>query len=268
MLIDWFTVGAQTLNFLLLVGLMKRFLYRPILQAIDEREKRIAAELSAAAAKMAQAQQQYDEFQHNNQVFGQERAQRLQQAVADAEAERQRLMTAARQAADTLSAQRLESLRSEAQNLHQAIRQRTQQEVFAIARKTLADLAETGLEERLGELFIRRLRALAGQDKAVLAQACQSAAEPALLRSAVALPEAQRVALQQAVNETFSAQVPLQFVTAPDLVSGLELSVNGQKVAWSIDDYLTSLEQAVAALLPNADAPETQPQPNANEQGS
>jgi F0F1-type ATP synthase, subunit b len=56
MLIDWFTVGAQGLNFLILVWLMKRFLYRPILHAIDEREKRIAAELSDAEATKAEAQ--------------------------------------------------------------------------------------------------------------------------------------------------------------------------------------------------------------------
>jgi F-type H+-transporting ATPase subunit b len=51
MLIDWFTVGAQVLNFLILVWLMKRFLYQPILDAIDAREQRIAAELANAAAK-------------------------------------------------------------------------------------------------------------------------------------------------------------------------------------------------------------------------
>ena len=39
MLIDWFTICAQALNFLILVWLMKRFLYKPILHAIDEREK-------------------------------------------------------------------------------------------------------------------------------------------------------------------------------------------------------------------------------------
>ena len=42
MLIDWFTVAAQALNFLILVWLMKRFLYKPILHAIDAREERIA----------------------------------------------------------------------------------------------------------------------------------------------------------------------------------------------------------------------------------
>ena len=51
MLIDWFTIGAQALNFLILVWLLKRFLYRPILNAIDARENLVARELSDADAK-------------------------------------------------------------------------------------------------------------------------------------------------------------------------------------------------------------------------
>ena len=56
MLIDWFTVGAQALNFVILVWLMKRFLYKPVLAAIDVREKRIAKEIADADAKKADAQ--------------------------------------------------------------------------------------------------------------------------------------------------------------------------------------------------------------------
>ena len=80
MLIDWFTVGAQVLNFLILVWLMKRFLYKPILSAIDEREKRIAAELADAAAKKAEAQKERDDFQHKNEEFEQQRAALLSQS--------------------------------------------------------------------------------------------------------------------------------------------------------------------------------------------
>jgi F-type H+-transporting ATPase subunit b len=68
MLIDWFTVGAQTLNFLILVWLMKRFLYKPIRHAIDEREKRIAAELANADKKKAEAQKQSDAFRHKTEA--------------------------------------------------------------------------------------------------------------------------------------------------------------------------------------------------------
>jgi len=51
MLIDWFTVGAQVINFAILVWLLKRFLYKPILAAVDAREARIAAERAAADAR-------------------------------------------------------------------------------------------------------------------------------------------------------------------------------------------------------------------------
>ena len=56
MLINPFTVLAQLVNFLILVWLLKRFLYKPILHAIDEREKGIAAQLAQAEGKVAEAQ--------------------------------------------------------------------------------------------------------------------------------------------------------------------------------------------------------------------
>jgi len=261
MLIDWFTVGAQALNFLILVWLMKRFLYKPILHAIDEREQRIAKELADADAKKAEAQKERDEFQHKNEEFDQQRATLLSKATDEAKAERQRLLDEARQAADALSAKRQETLRNDAHNLNQAISRRAQQEVFAIARKALTDLATTSLEERLGEVFTRRLRTMDAQAKAGLGEALKKASEPALVRSAFDLPADQHAAIQNALNETFSADIRLRFETAPDLVSGIELTANGQKVAWSIADYLASLEKGVGELLKEQDKPEPKAAP-------
>ena len=261
MLIDWFTVGAQALNFLLLVWLMRHFLYKPILNTIDAREKKIAAELADAAAKKAEAQKDRDEFQHKNEEFDQQRSALLTKATDEAKAERQRLLDEARKSADALSAKRQETLRNDAQNLNQAISRRTQQEVFAIVRKTLTDLATTSLEDRLGEVFTRRLRTMDSQAKEVLAQALQTASGPALVRSTFDLGVEQHAAIQNALNETFSAEIRIQFETAPDLISGIELTTNGQKVAWSIADYLVSLEKGVDDLLKEKDKPQAKADP-------
>lgn len=264
MLIDWFTVGAQVLNFLILVWLMKRFLYQPILHAIDEREKRIAAELGDADAKRAQAENERDEFRHKNEAFEQQRAALLSQATNEAKTEGQRLLDEARQAADTLSAKRQETLRNEVHHLKQSIRRRTQQEVFAIARQALADLATTSLEERLCEVFTRRLREMDAQTKQDLAEALKTASEPSLVRSAFELTAEQRAAIQHALDETFSTDpsaqirtgINIRFETAPALISGIELTtVSGQKLAWSISEYLLSLEKGVAELLNDQDKP-------------
>jgi F-type H+-transporting ATPase subunit b len=255
MLIDWFTVGAQALNFLILVWLMKHFLYKPILHAIDEREKRVAAELANADKKKAEAQKESDEFKHKNEEFDQQRATLLSKATDEVKAERQRLLDEARNTADALSVKRQESLRNDAHNLHQAISRRTQKEVFAITRKALKDLAATSLEERLVEVFIRRLRGMDGKMKAGIVGALKKASDPALVRSAFDLPAEQQAAIQNALNEISSAEIHSRFETAPDLISGIELTTNGQKVAWSIADYLTSLEKAVDELLKEKDKP-------------
>ena len=255
MLIDWFTVGAQALNFLILVWLMKHFLYKPVLRAIDEREKRVAAELANADKKKAEAQKESDEFKQKNDEFDQQRVALLKKATDEVKAERQRLLDEARKAADVLSAKRQETLRNDAHNLHQAISRRTQQEVFAIVRKTLKDLATTSLEERLVEVFTRRVRVMDGPTKAGLIDALKKSSEPALVRSAFDLPAEQQAAIQNALNEISSAEIHIRFETVPDLISGIELTTNGQKVAWSIADYLTSLEKSVDELLKEKDKP-------------
>lgn len=249
MLIDWFTVGAQALNFLILVWLMKRFLYQPILDAIDARERRIAAELADAAAKQTEAKQERDDFRQRNEAFDQQRAELLDKARDEAKTERRRLLDEAKAAADALQAQRQQMLDNDARELNQAISQRTRQEVFAIARKALGDLADTSLEERLGDVFAQRLRALDETTRAGLAAALGSTDGPVIVRSAFDLPAPQRAAIQQALEETFSVKANLKFETATNLIAGIELAANGQKVAWSIDDYLASLEQAIRDIL-------------------
>lgn len=89
-LIDWFTVIAQVINFLILVWLLKRFLYKPILNAIDAREKRVADELANADTKKAEAEKEKEEFKHKNEEFDQQRSALLNKAKEDAKAERQR----------------------------------------------------------------------------------------------------------------------------------------------------------------------------------
>ena len=57
----------------------------------------------------------------------------------------------------------------------------------------------------------------------------------------------------------------------PELVNGIELSANGQKVAWSIADYLATLEKSAGELLhqdatpePVCRTPKAKPEPKAD----
>jgi len=249
MLIDWFTIAAQVLNFLILVWLLKRFLYKPILHAIDAREQRIAKELADADWTKTEAEKERRKFREKNEEFDRQRDELLSKTEDEVKAERQRLLDEARQAADALRAKRQEALKREQQSLNDEIIRRTRDEVFAIARKTLTDLSGTSLEERMSEVFTRRLRELNDEAKEGLAKVLRTSSAPVLVRSAFELPSEQRAAIQHTLNETFSAEILVRFETAPDMISGIELTANGRKVAWSIADYLASLEKSVGELL-------------------
>ena len=257
-MIDWFTVGAQLINFLILVWLMKRYLYQPILHAIDAREKRIAAELADAATKQAEAEKVRNEYQKKHDGFEQQRAALLSKATDEAADERKRLLDETRKAADALSTKRYEALTREAQALTTALSHRSQHEVFSIARKTLTDLAESTLEARMAIVFSQRIRSLNGPSKEKLAAGLHALTDPATVRSAFDLPFDARATVQRAINETFSANIRLRFETDADLISGIELTLNGQKVAWSIADYLKSMETRVTELLNKTPQPATQ----------
>jgi F-type H+-transporting ATPase subunit b len=245
MLIDWFTVGAQAVNFLILVWLLKRFLYKPVLAAVAAREKKIAAQIADAAALETKAQGERADLHQRSEALNREREGLLRKATEDANAERQRLIESARQESQELHSKLTQALAQERAELGHQLSVRTQAEVFAVARKTLADLAGASLEGRMIEVFIAHLRELPQEHKLTLA----GADSVALVRSAFVLPAAGRASIEAAVHECLGAPVTTRFETSPEFICGVELTMGGVKVAWSVADYLFSLSQSVAALV-------------------
>ena len=257
MLIDWFTVGAQVLNFVILVWLLKRFLYRPVLDAIDAREARIAQQIAEATATQASALREQEDFKHRNEDFDAHREALLKQATVDAEAERQRLAEAARQAADAATARRQDAERHETARQRRGLAERTRAEVFAIARRVLADLADTALDERVAAVFLRHLSALDPATLTSLASGLNDEAPRAIVRSAFDTGDAQREILRRAVVAALAtgvkgaaSSIDVVFETAPDLLGGIELIVGGRKLGWNVAEYMDTLEQVLDPATP------------------
>ena len=249
MSIDWFTFAAQLVNLLLLIWLLKRFLYGPILAAIATREKRITEELAQAKARQAQADHRREEFRHKVHDIDQRKAALLTEATQKAQAEYQSLLEEARKSADAIGQKRLKSLHEKIDRLNQSLSQRVQEEVFAIARKTLAELATVSLEAQMTAALLQRLQALNAKQKSSLQAALASHPSTSVVRSAFELPAAQREAIQNTLNDIMAGDIQLRFETEPELVSGIELVTSGYKLAWSISDYLDSVEKGVGDLL-------------------
>ncbi len=249
MLIDWFTTGAQIINFLILVWLLKRFLYKPILEAMDAREKQIDANLREAAEKKIEAEQQRANYLRQSEDLQHQQAEILKRAAEEAESTRQILLRQAREEVAALRAQWQEALKNEQEALRGALARNMEQEVFATIRKLLTDMAGVGLEERMAATLIHRLRELDPVEKARMKASLNGSRAALIVRSAFELPRPSRVELEQAIKTELGIDSQLEFQTAPDLIGGIEFVADGSKIAWTIEGYLSSLEKSLDAAL-------------------
>lgn len=265
MLIDWFTVIAQVVNFLILVYLLKRFLYKPILEAIDAREKRVAAQLQEAADQKKEAADQHQKFQQLHEELDKNKESLITAAKKEAETEHQRLLESARKEYNELRSHLHESIEKEQASLGRDLRQRVQNEVFEIARKMLADLANSSLEAQIINVFIQKIQTLNNQEKAQLMGAFQAADGPMTVQSAFQLTPAQQSSIEQTIISQTRMAASLEFLPATEQISGIELSANGYKITWSIADYLDSLEKRIKGLTENLQNNQHKPEPTLHE---
>jgi F-type H+-transporting ATPase subunit b len=239
----------QFINFLILVWLMKRFLYKPILKAIDAREEYISSQLKDAEKDKVKANHELEQIQGLKKDIENKQQELINQAIADAEATHRKLLDDARKDAESLRLQFQETLINEQEKLSSEITRRTQNEVFAIARKTLADLANVSLEAQMVHIFIDRIKNMASEAKKTLQKAISNSNGQIFLRTSFDLENNLQQSIKETIADNISDKIELKFETAPHLISGIALITEGYMVVWSISDYLASLEASITGLL-------------------
>ncbi len=256
MKLDWFTVIAQIINFLILVWLLKRFLYKPILNAIDEREKKIIDQLKDADDKKAAAAELQDDFNKKNADFDQQKMALMDKVVADVNEQRDKLLEAAKNDANTLRTGLEKAIKEKEQSRQLEIADKTQKQVFTITKKALADISSSSLEDQSVNTFIKRLSGLNDDERGKFTMAFKSGTNTIAVRSASALSVEQQSAITVAVNKALATQTGLQFKTAPELICGIELITDGYKLAWSFSEYLNALQNSTTATADDKSEPQ------------
>ncbi len=254
--INWFTVIAQLVNFLILVWLLKKFLYKPILNAVSEREKKITDQLKDAEDKVAVAQQEKDDFKKKNEDFEQKKKELMDTVVAEAAIEKTKLTDTAKAEATAMISKMKKVAKAEQESSQKALAEQTQTQVFVISRKALEAIASVSLEEQAANKFIKQLKASKDDEKQQFIDAFKSHPDSILVKSAFDLPSDQQENIKEAVNELLEEKTTMQFKTAPCIISGIELSTNGYKVGWNLSEYLNAMEEDITAKIKEKPKPE------------
>lgn len=246
MQINWFTVIAQIINFFALVYLLKRYLYKPVLKAIDERENKITSQLKDAEAKKADAEKEKEDYRIKNKEFDQQKAERMNEVLGEVNAERQRQLEDARAEYNTLKSKLEKSLQEEDENMNHEIAILTHKEVYSVAGKVLKELANSSLEENIIQIFIKQLHGLKEDDIKKLKSSDKAGI---IIRTAFELTHVQQNEIKNEISKITGKENPFVFEVKSELVSGIELTVGGFKLSWSIEHYLNAIQKDLKDLL-------------------
>jgi F-type H+-transporting ATPase subunit b len=241
-LIDWFTIIAQIVNFLILVALLKRFLYDRIIRAMDERESKIRARLDDARKKSAEAEEEAQFYREKKKQWETKRQEMMDQARKEAEEERKSLVGRAREEAEDQRTRWRESVQKEKNAFVRELRRMTAGQVYGISRRALSDLADSDVEEQMAEAFLSRIKDLPSERKTRLGDAIRDNGNLAAVTSGFELSQGERQKITRAVHEEFSPDAEVAYKTDRDLIMGVEIKGKGEKTAWSIEHYLEQLE--------------------------
>ncbi|MCB1624941.1 MAG: hypothetical protein KDI32_10175 [Pseudomonadales bacterium] len=236
MSIDWITVAAQIANFLVLVWLLKRFLYRPILDGIDAREQQITERMSEAARIRAAAAAAAADHKAQIEKLQAVRESVIEEVRAAAKAERDALLVEARERLTQ------EQLAWQQERLEEARRYRADLQhtgvaaLLSLTRKALDDLSGETLEERIVARATSRLLAMTDD----LAAAAGDSRE-VVVTTREPLPQQLRKQLESQLVAALP-DIGVQFLTDPDQSPGLLLRLGAAQLGWTVAKYIDGLQ--------------------------
>jgi F-type H+-transporting ATPase subunit b len=241
MTIDWWTLGFQTVNIVILIWLLQRFFWKPVAAMIAER--RVAAQKALADAEAARDKAKLDliDIDKTRVGFAAEREKILAEARVGAEqASAAKLAEADLQAAALVAAAKAGVANDEVAATR-AWATRSSNLAVDIAKRLAARLDGAAVHGVFLDWALKAIRAL----PAATREAATGSPVALETTSATPLDPAEQVKVIQMIGEAFGAPVRVVFKSDPTLIAGLELRTDHLVVA---NSWRADLVQILAGL--------------------
>jgi F-type H+-transporting ATPase subunit b len=246
--IDWVTVSAQIVNFLVLIWLLQRVLYRPLARALKAREAEVGRSLREAETARAEADAEAQAHRDALQQMEEARDARLEAVEEEAEILKAEMTVKARDELAVRRAAWQAQLEDEKIAFLDRLRRRASEAFVTLARRALSEMADEDLVDRVARVFARRLSALGADELQQLKSAAGHGETPLVLSSFPLSPEA-RTLVAGAIGRVLHKDVDIDFREEAELECGIVLAIGSRHVGWTLGEHLDALEADVAALL-------------------
>ncbi|WP_212525915.1 F0F1 ATP synthase subunit delta [Actibacterium sp. MT2.3-13A] len=246
---DWWTLALQAVNFLVLVWLLSRFLYRPVRQVIEKRQA-LSQEAAEAAQRQADeaeaARRRYEDAQ---KALEAERRDLVEAVHKDMQAERRKLLEAAQAEAGQIRAEAREAT----EQARRAALSTLKSEIADLATGIAAGVLQDSAAARLGPGTMAAVRAyfeaLPESELEALRRDATGASGEVAVVTATELSETDRKTWQNGLHGWLQSEARVTFVVAPEILGGVELRFPHAILSFT---WARQIEEATARLVGDA----------------
>lgn len=245
MTIDWWTLGPQTVNVLILIWLLGRFFWKPVDAMIEQRRVAAQKTLADADAKHAEAAAALADIEQTRARFAQERDAILRAAQEAGEREHAARLQEATKEAVSLEAAAKTAIARGKDTVEKAWTERASHLAIAIARRLAARLDGPTVRTAFLDWLLKEIRNLPDTTR----QAVAASGGVVEAVSAASLEPADQQRYGKLITEAFGASLPVAFKVEPDLIAGLELHAPHLVIA---NSWRADLNQILADIAHGA----------------
>ncbi len=250
MLIDWFTVIAQLVNFAILVVALKFLLYDRIIKAMEKRRSSIAEREATAKERTRKAEEELARLREERQELDKKRDEILEDARRQAADKQRELLRQARAEIDRQEQEWRESLRRHQNRLLADLQKLTGEKAVMVSRRLLADLADQSMEEAVVRGLVQRIGEIPDDERTAIAASVGSDDAPIVVRSAFEFSPASRENIGKILSDLVGdPDRSISWEQDPELIAGVVVRLGSRSVGWSVADYLAGVEREFADLL-------------------
>ncbi|HZD89530.1 MAG TPA: F0F1 ATP synthase subunit B [Pseudolabrys sp.] len=218
---SWWTAGLQAVNFIILVWLLKRFLFTPVTAMVARRKDEIAKSLAAAEAANQKADQVRHEFEQRIADVEAQRHQVIEQERARLAAERTGMLEAARVEADKLRNEMMRRLDEERKAAASEVFEQAVGLATELSTRLLGEITAPALEHSFLDRLVEHLDRLSDADRAALRGG--RAGEPLRITTAHPLAPEEKAKWSAALTARLGNSRIIEFDADAGLIAGAEL---------------------------------------------
>lgn len=250
MQIDWFQILASIINFFIILFILQKLLYKPVIKAMEERQVRIEKSQKEADEKMENAKELVNEYQNKMAEVEDEKTSIINQARIEARERKESLLEDYKKEADKKRASYLKEIQDEKANFIANLRKTMGESAVKIARQILDMISSKELEREVFKSFIEELEVLQEniEDKRTLKEE-----KNVELYSARELSDSEKELIDKELKRGLKNLETVEFNVNPDLVLGYELNLETYTVHTSIKNYLDKVEENILKMLEKDD---------------